>query len=106
MRLSLPDVVFWASVVLCAVAQVAILRSVFVARHTPPPIAPSAVPPVRRAVEIVSALVPAVALAALLALTWRAIHPVDARPSTAAPLTTVLSPASPPANGARGGGAA
>jgi heme/copper-type cytochrome/quinol oxidase subunit 2 len=105
MRLTFPDVVFWTSVVLCAVAQVAILRSVLLVRHVPPAGAPAGVPPVRRAVETVWAVVPAVALAVLLALTWRAIHPAGTR-GPAAPLSTVLSPASLPASGVPGAGAA
>ncbi|MFL5575892.1 MAG: hypothetical protein ACJ79S_08000 [Gemmatimonadaceae bacterium] len=106
MRLTFPDLVFWTSVVLCAVAQAAILRSVLIVRHTPPPGAPSSVPRVRRGVEIVWAVVPAVGLALLLALTWRAIHPADRRRPAPAPLSTALSSATLPTSGAPGGGAA
>ena len=52
--------VFWAAVCLCAVAHLAILRSVM--RSAP-----------RRRLELAWALIPAVALAALLVMTWRGI---------------------------------
>lgn len=52
--------VFWAAVCLCAVAHLAIFRSVM---HSAP----------RRRLEVAWALLPAVALAALLVLTWRGI---------------------------------
>ena len=80
------DVVFWTSVVLCVVAQFGILRSVFAPREAPPPRAGLPVP--RRVAEVIWAVVPAVGLAALLLLTWRAIHPRTA-PSPAAAVTAL-----------------
>ena len=68
----LSDAVFWTSVVLCAVAQLGILRSVFAPREAPAP--PAGVPSPRRLTEVLWAVVPAVGLAALLVLTWRAMH--------------------------------
>lgn len=62
MKSSLVDAVFWVSVASCAVAQVAIVRSVVTS-------------PRRRPVEIAWAVLPAFALGALLVLTWRRLHP-------------------------------
>jgi heme/copper-type cytochrome/quinol oxidase subunit 2 len=68
----LADAIFWIAVVSCAVAQIAILRSTFVAR------AGYATSPARRPAtrleEIVWAVAPAVALGTLLVFTWRAMH--------------------------------
>ena len=55
----LADVLFWLAAGCCAVAELAIVRSVAGAR---------------RASEMVWAVLPALALAAVLALTWRAMH--------------------------------
>jgi heme/copper-type cytochrome/quinol oxidase subunit 2 len=70
---SLADAIFWVAVVCCVVAQIAILRSTFAVR------AGGAVSPSRRPAgrveEIIWAVVPALALAGVLALTWRAMHP-------------------------------
>lgn len=68
------DAVFWTAVVACVVAQVAITRSVLVARQPELP-AGAHVAPARRSAELVWALLPAVALAAVLVLTWRTLHP-------------------------------
>lgn len=63
--------IFWVAVVLCVIAHRYILRSAFAAgaavdhSHT--------LPPVRRAVEFVWVLLPAIALVLLLFATWRAI---------------------------------
>lgn len=62
MRISLGDAVFWTAVASCAVAQVAIVRSVIAA-------------PQRRPAELLYAFLPALALGAALWLTWRALHP-------------------------------
>ena len=69
------DAVFWIAVVACAVAQVAITRSVFVARQPELP-AGARVAPARRPAELAWALLPALAVAGVLALTWRTMHPV------------------------------
>jgi len=100
---ALANTIFWASVVVCAVAQLAILRSVFGASAEPAPAAPAGVPRPRRVVEVVWAVVPAVALAILFAFTWRAIHPVPPRAPALELRTARLAPdAAPP----RGGGTA
>jgi heme/copper-type cytochrome/quinol oxidase subunit 2 len=72
MRISFASGLFWASVACCLVAQLLIVRSVLGARHLPSPTAD--VPRSRGAVELLWAVVPAVALAVLLAFTWRAIQ--------------------------------
>ena len=81
MRPTLADAIFWVAVACCALAQLAILRSVFAA-HPRPGDGP-AMPRVRRGVEAVWAVVPAIGLALVLALTWRAMHP-DVSPAPAA----------------------
>lgn len=94
---SLPwtEATFWVAAVACALAQLAIVRSVVVARA--PNGASNGVDdgaadpdrrltPVRRAGEVAWAVVPALALAGLLALTWRAMHPA-AEPAAAASVT-------------------
>jgi heme/copper-type cytochrome/quinol oxidase subunit 2 len=63
---------FWTSVACCAVAQFFILRSVGGARHAPEPTAH--LPRQRGGVEMLWAVVPALALAVVLAFTWRAIR--------------------------------
>lgn len=73
MRPAVADAIFWIAVVCCAVAQIAILRSAL-ARHRPPADAPATLPPLRRGVEVVWAILPALALAGVLLLTWRAVR--------------------------------
>ena len=73
---SLADAIFWVAAVCCAIAQWIILRGTLAA-----PVAEGASAAQRRA-EVVWAVVPAVALALVLAATWRALHP----PSTPAPV--------------------
>ena len=75
------DAVFWAAVLCCAVAEVAIVRSAVAAR----PITGGApLPPLRRTVEVAWAVLPAVALGLVLFWTWRAMHPLP-------PATTFIS---------------
>ena len=62
MSLSWGDAVFWAAVVCCAIAQVAIVRSVVVSQR-------------RGVAEVAWAVIPALALGAALVLTWRRLHP-------------------------------
>ena len=90
------DALFWIAVVACAVAQVAILRSVLGAklpeRAGLPGGSAADLPAVRassRPVELFWAVLPAVALVVVLALTWRALHPIAGTPSA--------RPAAPPA---------
>ena len=53
---------FWAAVLVCGAAHVAIVASVM--RSAP-----------RRRLEIAWAVIPALVLAAVLVMTWRGIHP-------------------------------
>ena len=82
MSRSLADAAFWLAVVLCAVAQLMILRSALVARPAP---VDRLVPSARRPVEVLWAVVPAIVLAVVLVLTWRAMHPAaDSHPAAPA----------------------
>lgn len=66
-------VVFWAAVLCCIVAEVAIVRStarVHVRGGEPS----SPLPPLRRAAEVTWAVLPALVLAGVLAWTWREMH--------------------------------
>jgi len=67
----LATALFWLSVACCLVAQVLIVRSVVAARGLPA--ARPELPRARGSVEIMWAVVPAIALAALLFFTWQAI---------------------------------
>ena len=69
----LSDAIFWVAVVCCLVAELFILRSVFAMRDAGA--REGALPRVRRPMEMVWAVVPAVALALVLAATWRTLHP-------------------------------
>ena len=71
MPLPLADAIFWIAAVCCAIAQWFILRG---ALRAWPATGDRTVPPARRGLEVVWAVVPAVALALVLAATWRAIH--------------------------------
>ena len=75
------DAVFWVAVVCCAVAQLFILRAALATRSATA--AAASLPPIRRAVEVVWVLVPAVALALVFAATWRAMHPAHLVPTAA-----------------------
>ncbi|MDF1502585.1 hypothetical protein [Roseisolibacter sp. H3M3-2] len=77
MSANVADAVFWIAVVACVVAQAAITRSVLVARQPELP-AGARVAPARRSAELAWALLPALALAGVLALTWRELHPATA----------------------------
>jgi len=90
MRPAVADAIYWSAVVCCVVAQIAILRSAL-ARHRPPAGAPATLPPVRRGVELVWALLPALALAGVLAYTWRAVRArAGDLPGAAAPAAETL----------------
>jgi heme/copper-type cytochrome/quinol oxidase subunit 2 len=85
------EATFWVAAVACAVAQVAIVRSVFVAR--PPADGPAGADaprpaPARRGPEVAWAVLPALALAAVLVFTWRAMHPA---PAASAPAATAAA---------------
>jgi len=66
------EFIFWIAAFCCAVAQAAILFAVFARR--PSIQSATTMPQSSRGAEILWAVIPAVALAALLAATWRAIH--------------------------------
>lgn len=75
MSFRLADAIFWTAVACCAIAQVAILRSVMkspASARVGDSATPSSAP--RRAMEIAWAVIPGVALAALLVFTWRAMR--------------------------------
>lgn len=72
MSLSLADAIFWVAVACCTVAQLAIVRSVVVSPARVPDNQPTSAG--RRVVEIAWAVLPGVALAIVLLLTWRAMH--------------------------------
>ena len=64
-------ILFWLAVACCLVAQILIVRSVVAARGLPA--ARPDLPRARGSVEVMWAVVPAIALAALLFFTWKAI---------------------------------
>jgi heme/copper-type cytochrome/quinol oxidase subunit 2 len=72
MNHSFADGLFWLSVACCAIAQFFIIRSVRGSRYVPDPTAHA--PRSGHKMEIVWAILPAVALAVLLVFTWRAVH--------------------------------
>jgi hypothetical protein len=65
------NVLFWLAAGSCILAQAAIFRAVL-ATHPAP--AREAVPRPRAGAEVAWALIPALGLALVLALTWRAMH--------------------------------
>jgi heme/copper-type cytochrome/quinol oxidase subunit 2 len=64
------DAIFWLAAACCALAQAAIVRSALRARAQRPD--GSAAP--SRPIEVAWTVVPALALALVLVLTWRALH--------------------------------
>ena len=72
MNHSFADGLFWLSVACCATAQFFIIRSVRGTRYVPEPTAHA--PSSGHKMEIVWAVLPAVALVVLLFFTWRAMH--------------------------------
>ena len=73
MSFRLADAIFWIAVACCSIAQAAIIRSAVVSPARPPE-SGIKTSPARRAAEIAWAVLPGVALAAVLALTWRTMH--------------------------------
>jgi len=71
MNQPLAEMIFWIAVVACAVAEVAILRSTFVARRATKS---ELVPASPRSGEIAWAVLPALALCAVLVATWQRIE--------------------------------
>jgi heme/copper-type cytochrome/quinol oxidase subunit 2 len=72
MSLQFAEILFWIAAASCAVAELAILRAVFSPYGNASSSAP--MPHSPRGAEMLWAVLPAIALAALLAATWRAIH--------------------------------
>lgn len=72
--ISFSDTIFWLAATCCALAQAAIIRSALRARAQRPDgsEAPS------KPIEVAWTVVPAVVLALVLVLTWRALHPAHA----------------------------
>ena len=73
---NVPDAIFWIAVVICAVAQGAIVRSVL-GTHvgaTADTSSGSSLPKPRPAIEIAWVVVPALALALVLGFTWRTMR--------------------------------
>jgi heme/copper-type cytochrome/quinol oxidase subunit 2 len=66
------DLMFWIALACCAVAQIAIIRSVL--SVTPASVSAARAPVSRRATELAWAVLPALVLAALFWATWRAMH--------------------------------
>ena len=71
MNQPLAETIFWIAVVACVVAEVAILRSTFVARRANKS---ELVPASSRSGELAWAVVPALALCAVLIATWQRIE--------------------------------
>jgi heme/copper-type cytochrome/quinol oxidase subunit 2 len=69
---SLAEPVFWISLCVCIVAEIAILRSAFMPHADTAESA--SLPHSERGLEMIWAIVPAIVLAILLAATWRAVH--------------------------------
>ncbi len=84
MRLSFAVGLFWTSVACCVFAQVLIIRSVLRTHPVPQPGA-SPMPRPRNGLELLWAVAPAVALAALLFHTWRAVQ-LNASPPPPSPV--------------------
>lgn len=72
MSLSLADAIFWIAVACCGIAQLAIVRSVLISPARVPDSQPTTAG--RRFVEIAWAVLPGIALAFVLLVTWRAMH--------------------------------
>jgi heme/copper-type cytochrome/quinol oxidase subunit 2 len=70
----LSDAIFWLAAACCALSQAAIIRSALRARAQRPDggASPS------RPIEVAWTVVPALMLALVLVLTWRALHPAPA----------------------------
>jgi hypothetical protein len=74
MPFRLADAIFWVAVACCAIAQVAIVRSVIISpvRESDDSLTPVSFG--RRASEIAWAIIPGFALAAVLYYTWQAMR--------------------------------
>lgn len=65
------DIIFWLAALCCALSQAAIVRSALRARAQRPD--GSAAP--SKPIEVAWTVLPALMLALVLVLTWRALHP-------------------------------
>lgn len=71
MNQPLAEIIFWIAAVACVVAEIAILRSTFVARRATKS---DSVPSSSQIGELVWAFIPAVALSVVLVATWQRIE--------------------------------
>ena len=97
MPAAVANTVFWLAVVCCAVAQGAIFRSTIASWRRAPGAGAEGAPSLRRsgaAAEVAWAVLPALALAAILAWTWHAMHvgAHETRGARAARATAVWAP--------------
>jgi heme/copper-type cytochrome/quinol oxidase subunit 2 len=74
MNQPLAEIIFWIAVVACAIAEVAILRSTFVARRAN---RSELVPASSRSGELAWAVLPALALGVVLVATWQRIEALE-----------------------------
>jgi len=88
MKSSLADAVFWIAVAACVVAQVGILRATRAERAGRGKLTP-AHRAATRVEEAAWAVLPAIALAVVLVLTWRAVH--ERAATVSAPLPAVVN---------------
>ena len=87
MSASLAGVMFWLSAASCVVAEVSIIRATLRVQGGSPTGASAALPHPRRWLEIVWVVLPAIALAALLVGTGRAIFVPHADTHVVPPVT-------------------
>ena len=100
MNQPLAEAIFWIAAVACVVAELAILRSTYAARRVEKS---DLVPSASRGGEITWAIIPAVMLVFLLAVTWRRIEAREAHMGTmdhsgmqhSMPMPEMTPPASP-----------
>jgi heme/copper-type cytochrome/quinol oxidase subunit 2 len=71
MNQPLAETIFWIAAVACVIAEVAILRSTFAARYANKS---ELVPASPRSTELAWAIIPALALSAVLVATWQRIE--------------------------------
>jgi heme/copper-type cytochrome/quinol oxidase subunit 2 len=69
------DAIFWIAAIACVIAQIAILRSTYLARRVEKS---SLVPAARQSGEIAWAIIPALGLSVLLVFTWQKVQKRDA----------------------------
>ena len=92
MRHLLGETIFWIAAVCCLVAQVAIVRSTM--RSHAPAATGQQVPRPRAGAELAWVLLPALLLAGVFALTWRAMHEAPIAPSAQVSVTAPERPVS------------